>query len=745
MIRTFPENPERKLKRRNTVRLELLFRVGYIVIISLIGLFVFFLKVRGLVSSGTAYAQDLTANSHVTTLAELERLWADTLRVEQIEFQGNKAIQSGEIISALAIKPGQIVNQDALLPAVLKDEVVRIRSFYQDNGYFDVEVSPNAAVSEEERQAWLTYSIVEGDRYNIGEIGFSMNTVFEGAELQSRIGLQSGDEFSNSRIRKGTNDLINFYGSSGYAFAEVSPLMLPRPKLKKVDITFKINEGNLIRIRQIHILGNTFTFDEVIRRYVSLSEQEVIDMEAVRQSFTDLMALGLFETVEIELERLPLDSDMVDVNVTVKEKARQIPLGCPGTQRLLVLGGGGIRGAYQIGALWYLVNQRGCTFSHFVGTSTGAISAALMSQASDLSELKTQVDLLVKDYMEMRSSEDLVKPIFLGEYRIFLPRWLGGVDGLNTLEPLITKLSDRKRLDVTKLSEEKLTIPVVSLQAGNLTVKNYTFYSALDRIVGSASIPIVVEPRLARLWVPGYIYKADGDDIVAESDTFPGIPDSDCLVRLEKLPPFPCRHIKTTEMTTGLQPHRWRTSLRIREREHLEMLRNRRENDRDRGLVGTRLEFTALHQLVDGGVVDNVPLDLARKIWEGFRWSKEGRIFDTVFLLTTGYAVGEKGDLEVHGGKSILLRSLDSLWADYQQKSLHLDIVGTVASHYLSDSVDWIVAAQGWRRGVENGLNPAALKELDKSAVSKFPTREALIFLYPPKLRGHLTESRIIE
>lgn len=44
---------------------------------------------------------------------------------------------------------------------------------------------------------------------------------------------------------------------------------------------------------------------------------------------------------------------------------------CPGANRALVISGGGVRGAFQVGALWYLVHELGCEFSRFVGTSTG--------------------------------------------------------------------------------------------------------------------------------------------------------------------------------------------------------------------------------------------------------------------------------------------------------------------------------------------------------------------------------------
>src|SRR5262245_35976461 len=109
---------------------------------------------------------------------------------------------------------------------------------------------------------------------------------------------------------------------------------------------------------------------------------------------------------------------------------------CPGIKRTLVLGGGGVRGAYQIGAVWYLVTVLGCDFEHFVGTSTGAITAAVLSQASDRADLERRVTTLVEQYQRLKTPDQFVKRPFLASLRVFLPRWLGGIDGVYRLEPL---------------------------------------------------------------------------------------------------------------------------------------------------------------------------------------------------------------------------------------------------------------------------------------------------------------------
>ncbi|MER3423583.1 MAG: outer membrane protein assembly factor BamA, partial [Nitrospiraceae bacterium] len=89
------------------------------------------------------------------------------------------------------------------------------------------------------------------------------------------------------------------YGAKGYAFTEVNPQVIPDPQTKTASIIFHLKEGELIRVREIHITGNDKTRDNVIRRELRVNEQEVIDTVAMKRSFQRLNNLNFFETVEI--------------------------------------------------------------------------------------------------------------------------------------------------------------------------------------------------------------------------------------------------------------------------------------------------------------------------------------------------------------------------------------------------------------------------------------------------------------
>jgi len=223
---------------------------------------------------------------------------------------------------------------------------------------------------------------------------------------------------------------------------------------------------------------------------------------------------------------------------------------CPYHSNLLILSGGGIRGAYQAGSLWYMVNKLGCTFDHIYGTSTGAVSAAFLAQAEDLQELKRLVNDLVENY-KTTSTSDIIKPHFLGTLRVFLPRAFGGVDGVNTLNPLALRL--KAQIDPKKI--RGLTVLAVSLQAGPIKISarvggeisSWPFVEGdiLEFVLGSASVPVAVEPRRVRLWMHGAIVKLEGDLLTFLSGGV-GLADPACEVRIDQWT-IACEHVSATK------------------------------------------------------------------------------------------------------------------------------------------------------------------------------------------------------
>ena len=113
--------------------------------------------------------------------------------------------------------------------------------------------------------------------------------------------------------------ITDMYGSKGYAFASVSPIIKPDVSKRLVDVTFDISEGDQIFINRINITGNVKTRDKVIRRELPFDEGDIYNTTSLKQTYERLRNLNFFEDVQIIPERK--GKDKVNLDVNVKEKS----------------------------------------------------------------------------------------------------------------------------------------------------------------------------------------------------------------------------------------------------------------------------------------------------------------------------------------------------------------------------------------------------------------------------------------
>lgn len=121
-------------------------------------------------------------------------------------------------------------------------------------------------------------------------------------------------------------------------------------------------------------------------------------------------------------------------------------------QRALVLSGGGVKGAFEAGAIYHLVVQRGCDFGEFAGVSVGALNAVFLAQAQEASDanesqakLVDQSEALVSLWQSLRSSHDFARNRPLATLRF----GLFGLDSLVDFTPL-------RHLEDNNISPKKL-------------------------------------------------------------------------------------------------------------------------------------------------------------------------------------------------------------------------------------------------------------------------------------------------
>ena len=257
----------------------------------------------------------------------------DKARVKTVNFEGLHGATKNEMFKVMATRewipwyglvtqlklPSFVSDAGVLKREEMSNDAERIKEILLNKGYLNARVGlPAVDLSDDGKWFVISYTVLEGEPFTIGEIGFRGNTVFEDPELREGLKMKQGEIFQRQKLRDEITRLNDLYGSRGYSFADVSPNVIPNNEERTAAIILTIKEGEMMRIRQINIYGNEKTKDNVIRRELRVDEQDVINTPALKRSFQRLNNLNFFETVEILPAQVGVDK--VDLNVRVKEK-----------------------------------------------------------------------------------------------------------------------------------------------------------------------------------------------------------------------------------------------------------------------------------------------------------------------------------------------------------------------------------------------------------------------------------------
>ena len=246
--------------------------------------------------------------------------------IDKVNFIGNTHYTGSELQSEIMSKESRWYrvfssseNYDA--DRVNYDKEL-LRRFYLKNGYADFRVvSAIAELSPDKKSFVLTYVVDEGPRYEIGDIAVvSELRDVDGSYLQEEVLLEQGDWYNADKVEKSVYAITDALGKHGFAFVDVEPELSRDAAQSKINLTFRVKEGERVFVDRINITGNTRTEDEVIRREFRIAEGDAFNAAKIRASRRNVENLDYFSKVDIKT--MPkANGNSADVDVNVEEKS----------------------------------------------------------------------------------------------------------------------------------------------------------------------------------------------------------------------------------------------------------------------------------------------------------------------------------------------------------------------------------------------------------------------------------------
>ena len=244
------------------------------------------------------------------------------VRIKRIIFEGNIAYKDKKLTKMMETSEkgffSWISSSGDLNMDNLNQDIAKLSAFYHNSGYIQAKVGePN--IEFKENWIYITIKIVEGPRFEVGNIDIAGDLIFPKQELLEKLNITKETFFNRDVVRNDVLGLTDFYADEGYAYAEIAPRIQQDAEKLAVDITYDVKKNKQVYFETIIISGNTKTRDKVIRRELMVFEQELYSGKGLKRGVRNLYRLDYFEDVKINTLQGSSDDKMV-LKIDVAEK-----------------------------------------------------------------------------------------------------------------------------------------------------------------------------------------------------------------------------------------------------------------------------------------------------------------------------------------------------------------------------------------------------------------------------------------
>ena len=245
-------------------------------------------------------------------------------KIRQINIVGNSSFKEKEILDTFELKTPNWLSwykqNDRYARETLQGDLEKLRSFYMDRGYANFQVeSTQVAIAPDKEDIFITMNVHEGKVFKVSDVKLAGTFVVPEAELRRYLLVGKGDQFNRKLITTTQELMQNRLGADGYAFAKVDPVPTPNNETNEVSLTFFVDPGNRVYVRNITFDGISKINDEVLRREMRQLEGAWLSNLALDRSKQRIERLPYVKKVDSETTPVAGAPDLVDVDFKVEE------------------------------------------------------------------------------------------------------------------------------------------------------------------------------------------------------------------------------------------------------------------------------------------------------------------------------------------------------------------------------------------------------------------------------------------
>lgn len=215
----------------------------------------------------------------------------------------------------------------------LEFDMLRLKKFYFDNGFFDAVIDTAVVYSAENETADITFFITERTRYTLHKIDYSgIEHVTDEVKQKINSGQQisAGDYYNRVKILTEMGRIVGLLQNNGYPFARLDTSQgiivskyLPSTAVFKYYVNVKLSFiGTEHQFRfgktKIIIAKNIYQLEQpLVERELAYKEGELYSRENVRQSESNFSKISIIQSGRIQIDSVIEDKNLVHMTANI--------------------------------------------------------------------------------------------------------------------------------------------------------------------------------------------------------------------------------------------------------------------------------------------------------------------------------------------------------------------------------------------------------------------------------------------
>ena len=215
--------------------------------------------------------------------------------ISKIVFEGNDAVDTSDLKSAIDLKAYEILDM-----AKVRTAVKKLQQLYENKGFFLAKVTAEATPGKD-NTATLTFHIVENRKVKVAKIRFIGNKHISSNELrnvmQTKVGgffsfISGSGSFKQDTFNRDIQLLYYLvYYNKGYIQAHIDrPQVYVTPDKKYIYITIRVHEGPKFRVGEVNFTGDLLFPDRELYKSIHTKSGHVFVYQTLQQDLRALQA-----------------------------------------------------------------------------------------------------------------------------------------------------------------------------------------------------------------------------------------------------------------------------------------------------------------------------------------------------------------------------------------------------------------------------------------------------------------------